>query len=282
MASWKDGAKYAPLTPPNGFAHPNDRAIEFAPTVAPANTPTNQPINSAPNSFKAPASPDLAKIAAKQGDKRNPLLRFETNSETPTNQPADPKQPIILSNTPTSYQIGQPSWGNRTGSTQQASWAQPANQTGQAGGRQNIPASYPTLLTPDDQQANPHSENLSRAKPESSEDRIIFAALALGSLTKIFTIFSWLNWLCWPILFQTVWLSGKNKSGNKLILPATLIGIWVLVAKMFIDPGKYFTSFGILLHYSSQDASVACLFLFAIQSLWIYAHQNRQKNTRKR
>lgn len=275
MASWKDGAKYAPLTPPNGFAHPNDRAIEFATTVAPASIPTNQPINSAPDSFKAPASPDLAKIAAKQVDKRNPLLRFETTSETLPNQPADPKQPIVLNNTPTSYQIGQPSWVNHSNSAYQTSWGQSVNQIGRAGVGQNIPASYPALLTPDAQQANPHSENLSQVKPESSEDRIIFAAVALGSLTKIFTIFSWLNWLCWPILFQTVWLSSKNKSGNKLILPATLVSIGVLVAKMFIDPGKYFTSFSVLLHYSSKDASVACLFLFAIQSLWIYTHQNR-------
>lgn len=98
MASWTDGAAYAPIERPDGFATPE---VDPLPHAEPYRSPTSGPAP-APADFAAtaPALP-LEQLGAPTTVRRNPTMPFEVSSAlltAHTGQPAgDPRYPIVLS-----------------------------------------------------------------------------------------------------------------------------------------------------------------------------------------
>lgn len=101
MASWKDGAAYAPLERPDGFATPTADPLTGAP---PWSAGTPGPI-APPGSFDAPTdAKPLDSGAPQAAAERDPREPFEVASSVVTARPGarkrDPRQPIATSASP--------------------------------------------------------------------------------------------------------------------------------------------------------------------------------------
>lgn len=101
MASWKDGAAYAPLERPDGFATPTADPLSGAPAWS-AGTPG--PI-APPGSFDAPSDAKPLDNSEQQPmADRDPREPFEVASSVVTSRPGartrDPRQPITTSASP--------------------------------------------------------------------------------------------------------------------------------------------------------------------------------------
>lgn len=99
MASWRDGAAYAPTERPDGFATPSTDAL---PAGEPYKAATPGPM-APPQSFDAAEQPALSQIAVEVKQRRNPRDSFEVASTTLTTAPGqpsgkrDPKEPFATS-----------------------------------------------------------------------------------------------------------------------------------------------------------------------------------------
>lgn len=99
MASWRDGAAYAPTERPDGFATPSTNAL---PAGEPYKAATPGPM-APPQSFDAAKQPALSQIAVEVKQRRNPRDSFEVASTTLTTAPGqpsgkrDPKEPFATS-----------------------------------------------------------------------------------------------------------------------------------------------------------------------------------------
>ena len=98
MASWKDGAAYAPTERPHGFATPR---AEPLPSSEPWTAPTPGPM-AAPAGFDATPQPPLAQLAAGSGPSRDPRDSFTVTSAALAPGPVagakrDPREPILTS-----------------------------------------------------------------------------------------------------------------------------------------------------------------------------------------
>lgn len=106
MASWQDGAEYAPLERPDGFATPRTSALSVAePPVDPA---AGQPAQ-APDQFESPSSIPLDQLTPRSDEPRNPTLAFDTSGAAMTSgawgaahrdgghnsRPWTPEQPLL-------------------------------------------------------------------------------------------------------------------------------------------------------------------------------------------
>ena len=86
MASWRDGAAYAPTERPDGFATPSTDAL---PAGEPYKAATPGPM-APPQSFDAAEQPALSQIAVEVKQRRNPRDSFEVASTTLTTAPGQP------------------------------------------------------------------------------------------------------------------------------------------------------------------------------------------------
>ncbi|HMT87547.1 MAG TPA: hypothetical protein PKE40_14460 [Arachnia sp.] len=96
MATWRDGAAYAPATRPDGFAAPVAPALSAAAPRDPG-TPRDVP---APATMEAPAQmAPLEAVAAQPRTARNPREAFAVASAllTAASTERDPRQPILTS-----------------------------------------------------------------------------------------------------------------------------------------------------------------------------------------
>ena len=96
MASWKDGAAYAPTERPDGFATPR---VEPLSAGEPWKAPTPGPL-APPASYDAAAQPPLAQVASGGKPSRDPRESFAvtTSALAPGPLPGakrDPRQPIL-------------------------------------------------------------------------------------------------------------------------------------------------------------------------------------------
>ena len=108
VASWTDGAAYAPLERPDGFAMPETDPLD----VAAAPRPTTAGPVPPPRSFEAPRAIPLEQVRPDDGPRRNPVAPFETVSSLLTAGPGrhpdgsrDPREPFdvqSLASAPTS------------------------------------------------------------------------------------------------------------------------------------------------------------------------------------
>lgn len=98
MASWKDGAAYAPTTRPDGFATPKAAPLSIAPPVPPA-TPGPLP---RPIGLQPVQAPPLDGAPHPSAARRNPSTPFAVQSATMTDVPTlpdggrDPKAPYTI------------------------------------------------------------------------------------------------------------------------------------------------------------------------------------------
>lgn len=100
MASWKDGAAYAPVERPDGFATPRVDPLEVA-TPYQATTPAAVP---RPTTFNAQPQPPLQQLGTGEVVRRDPSTSFAVSSMLLANSPGalgprDPKTPFITSAT---------------------------------------------------------------------------------------------------------------------------------------------------------------------------------------
>ncbi|MHA6524046.1 hypothetical protein [Tessaracoccus sp. G1721] len=98
MASWKDGAAYAPTERPDGFATPRAEPLSGG---EPWRAPTPGPI-AAPDGFDAAAQPPLAQLATGGKQGRDPRESFAVTGSALTPGPVagakrDPRAPILTS-----------------------------------------------------------------------------------------------------------------------------------------------------------------------------------------
>lgn len=98
MASWKDGAAYAPTERPDGFATPRAEPLSAG---EPWRAPTPGPI-AAPEGFDAAAQPPLAQLASGARQGRDPRESFAVTGSVLTPGPVagakrDPRAPILTS-----------------------------------------------------------------------------------------------------------------------------------------------------------------------------------------
>lgn len=96
MATWRDGAAYAPTERPDGFATP---VAEPLTAKEPWRAPTPGPIGP-PRALDAPDAKPLHAVADTPPPSRDPRAAFEVASSLLTATPAgatrDPRQPIIV------------------------------------------------------------------------------------------------------------------------------------------------------------------------------------------
>lgn len=113
MATWRDGAEYAPTERPQGFATPT---VAPFPEHVPWQAATPGPV-AAPAEFEAPRAAPLAPLTAGESPRRDPRDAFtvSTMALAPGTAPGaarDPRQPIVTSATGTT--LG-PEWDSREG-----------------------------------------------------------------------------------------------------------------------------------------------------------------------
>lgn len=96
MASWRDGAAYAPTERPDGFATP---VAEPLTAKEPWRPPTPGPM-APPRGLDAPEAKPLHAVAATPPPGRDPRAAFEVASSlltaTPPGTARDPRQPIVV------------------------------------------------------------------------------------------------------------------------------------------------------------------------------------------
>lgn len=99
MATWKDGAAYAPLERPDGFATP---VADPLPTAPPYRADTPGPMDH-PQGFAPLEQPPLRQLGTKPNDARDPQTEFNVARLAMTSGPEsvpsrDPKRAFALSN----------------------------------------------------------------------------------------------------------------------------------------------------------------------------------------
>lgn len=113
MATWRDGAEYAPTERPEGFAAPS---VDPFPPDSPWRTDTPGAVT-APRGFDEPPAPPLAELAVQEGARRDPRDAFAVSSMTLTSGARavggrDPREPFATS---TPSPLG-PAWTSTEGS----------------------------------------------------------------------------------------------------------------------------------------------------------------------
>jgi len=98
MASWRDGAEYAPTERPDGFATPTAAPLSAA---DPWRAPTPGPL-AAPADFDAPESAPLSSVSVREESTRDPRDPITTVAAAlaPAGAPhvdRDPREPIVTS-----------------------------------------------------------------------------------------------------------------------------------------------------------------------------------------
>lgn len=134
MASWKDGAAYAPIERPDGFATPNTSPLSVA-------SPPEQVTPGAvarPATLEPVAAPPLGDVARAAVASRDPQQPFDVQSAAMTSAPAlpdgqrDPLAPYAVTTaTPTSTQDAPPPPPNAMPLPN--GWAPPAQSEGSSG-----------------------------------------------------------------------------------------------------------------------------------------------------
>lgn len=149
MASWTDGAEYAPTERPDGFATPRTAPLDQAPVVA--HPARNLPIDK-PETFQAnPALAPLSAHGIPTGPTRDPKQSFATvstvmttsawgsthSSTTTLDKPFDPHAPIATGDPDQALATLPPPTGAPVVEPQ---WAAPAPQAMPAGGPAQVNA----------------------------------------------------------------------------------------------------------------------------------------------
>lgn len=113
MASWTDGAEYAPVERPDGFATPRVAPLEQAP--APVHPAGNRPVEPPSGYQPGGPAPSLEHLGNPEGPTRDPRQSFGTvttamttsawgsthSSTTTVDKPFDPNQPMLTGDQPT-------------------------------------------------------------------------------------------------------------------------------------------------------------------------------------
>ncbi|CAL8970622.1 hypothetical protein TESS_TESS_02208 [Tessaracoccus sp. O5.2] len=112
MASWRDGAEYAPTERPDGFATPTAAPLSAA---EPWRAPTPGPL-AAPEDFDAPESAPLSSVSVRAESTRDPRDPITTVAAAlaPAGAPRvdrDPREPIVTS----APRIPGPDWNSDAG-----------------------------------------------------------------------------------------------------------------------------------------------------------------------
>lgn len=108
MASWKDGAAYAPTERPDGFATPSTEPLDAA---EPWRAATPGPL-APPRSISAPDAQPLDQVARGERPGRDPRESFAVASSLLTAEPIarkrDPREPFVTSGSLTATASDQP------------------------------------------------------------------------------------------------------------------------------------------------------------------------------